>query len=92
MSDAITAAAVGAVAPTLAAFGAYVNARAARRQTVQVATTSLTATVASLEQAVHRTEGGVGRVETGVAELRERVARLEGRLDAAPAVPRRPGT
>jgi len=90
MSDADVA--VGAAAPALAATWAYVNARVARRQTAEVATTGLATTVASLEQPVRRTESGIGRIESGIGELRERVARLDGHLAAGASLIPRPTT
>ncbi|MHB1613720.1 MAG: hypothetical protein ACYCYA_05260 [Actinomycetes bacterium] len=90
MSDAITAAAVGSAAPTIAALLAYANARAARRQTEQASTASLAVTVEELDRAVQRTEAGIGRIEVGVGDLRERVARLEGRHDGPTLLARRP--
>jgi len=89
MSDAITAAAIGSAAPTLASLLAYANARAARRQTQRSGTAALGATVNGLLASSVRTEGAVGCVEAGVGELRERVARLEGRLDGQPGALRR---
>jgi hypothetical protein len=80
MTEAVTAAAVAAGPPTLAALLAYANARAARREAKHGDTTALVGAVEALGASARRTEAGLSRVEGGVGELRERVARIEGAL------------
>lgn len=85
MNDAVIAAVVGSITPTLAAFLAYTNARAARRANQATNLAGLAATVDSLRQAVQRTEAATGRIEHAVTGLRERTARIEGWIDRDPA-------
>lgn len=88
MSDAITVATIGSIAPTGAALLAYINARAARRATEANDVTHLNAAVDELDRSVRRIEAATDRVETAVGGLRERIARVEGHLDRPAATGR----
>lgn len=84
MSDAILAAVVGSLAPTLASLLAYANTRATRRQSQRDNLGGLAASVDGLRHSVQRLEATTCRIEASVSGLRERVAHVEGRIDRGP--------